>query len=90
VKTGASLIVLRDDVDDEEGKGDEVGSSGRLRLSSPRGSRLGMMAIDIRDWESRQDGSKKNDGDKEGIQSSLVYNICNRVFQSTWHIITSR
>jgi hypothetical protein len=49
VKIGASLIGLRDDVDDEEGKGDEVGSNGRLRLSSPRGSRLGMMAIDSRD-----------------------------------------
>ena len=44
VKMGASLRVLRDEDDEEEGKGDE-GGSGRLWSINPSGSRLGILVV---------------------------------------------
>jgi hypothetical protein len=54
---GASLRVLRDEEEDEDGKGDE-GGSGRLWSISPRGSRLGILVVRDGEWErgeSRQE-----------------------------------
>jgi hypothetical protein len=47
VKMGASLRVLRDEDDEEEGKGDE-GGNGRLWSINPSGSRLGILVV--RGW----------------------------------------
>jgi hypothetical protein len=44
VKMGASLRGLRDEDDEEEGKGDE-GGSGRLWSINPSGSRLGILVV---------------------------------------------
>jgi hypothetical protein len=44
VKMGASLRGLRDEDDEEEGKGDE-GGSGRLWSINPSGSRVGILVV---------------------------------------------
>jgi len=50
VKMGASLRGLRDEDEDEEGKGDE-GGSGRLWSINPSGSRLGILIARDEEWE---------------------------------------
>jgi len=53
VKMGASLRGLRDEEDDEEGKGDE-GGNGRLWSIAPRGSRLGILVAKDEEWEREE------------------------------------
>ena len=54
VKMGASLRGLRDEEEDEGGKGDE-GGNGRLWSINPSGSRVGILMArgGVWEWESR-------------------------------------
>jgi len=50
VKMGASLRGLRDEEEDEAGKGDE-GGKGRLWSINPSGSRVGILMVRGGVWE---------------------------------------
>ena len=52
VKMGASLRGLREEDDDEDGKGDE-GGSGRLWSINPSGSRVGILVVRDGGWGMR-------------------------------------
>jgi hypothetical protein len=74
---GASLRGLRDEEDDEDGKGDDAGGRGRLWSINPSGSRLGILVAGEWEWgRSKKKVAKRILSRDENVYcSNLVHNV---------------